>query len=119
MVLFKCFFFLVYLTIYLFQKTFYQTPKTKDTKVSKHSDVTQIAMIQHGPISPGYDDEYDNEHILVPPLPPSHLQGCSLINISYYVEVWSIYCKFGNCREIFFANSLKDIFATLKFATEV
>ena len=36
---------------------------------------------------PGHDDEYDEERILIPPLPPSFLKFCNLIDVMYNVEV--------------------------------
>ena len=62
-------------------------PKSSHGKARKTSELKQISVIQHGPIMPGHDDEFDEERILIPPLPPSHLKGCNLIDVAYNVEV--------------------------------
>ena len=50
---------------------------------------------------PGHDDEFDEERILIPPLPPSHLKGCNLIDVAYNVEV----CGSGIHFFFFFVNN--------------
>ena len=62
-------------------------PKSPQGKAAKTSDLKQISVVQHGPIMPGHDDEYEEERILIPPLPPSYLKFCNLINVAYNVEV--------------------------------
>lgn len=46
-----------------------------------------LVVIRRGKIRPFTMDEWVNEKIYVPPLPPTNLQGSSLINVSYDVYV--------------------------------
>lgn len=52
-----------------------------------HSEKRELASLSHGKIRPGDTDEWLNEHLYVPPLPPTNLRGCHLIKISYDVYV--------------------------------
>lgn len=47
----------------------------------------QLAVIARGKIRPGATDEWQNEQLYVPPLPPTNLRGCHLIKIQYDVFV--------------------------------
>lgn len=50
----------------------------------------ELAVIARGKIRAGGTDKWQNESLYVPPLPPTNLRGCHLINIKYDVFV-SIY----------------------------
>lgn len=47
----------------------------------------ELAVISRGKIRPNGSDEWQNEKLYVPPLPPTNLQGCHLIKIQYDVYV--------------------------------
>ncbi|KAM7358707.1 arrestin domain-containing protein 17-like isoform 1-T6 [Cochliomyia hominivorax] len=44
-----------------------------------------LAVLVRGKIRPGGKDEWQNDSLYVPPLPPTNLHGCHLIKISYDV----------------------------------
>lgn len=46
-----------------------------------------LAFLVRGKIKPGERDEWTNEQLYVPPLPPTNLRGCHLIKIQYDVYV--------------------------------
>lgn len=47
----------------------------------------ELASLVRGKIRPGERDEWTNEQLYVPPLPPTNLRGCHLIKIQYDVYV--------------------------------
>lgn len=47
----------------------------------------ELAVIARGKIRAGGSDKWHNESLYVPPLPPTNLLGCHLINIKYDVFV--------------------------------
>lgn len=47
----------------------------------------ELAVIARGKIRPGGHDEWQNEMLYVPPMPPTNLRGCHLIKIQYDVFV--------------------------------
>lgn len=47
----------------------------------------ELAVIARGKIRAGSTDRWQNESIYVPPLPPTNLEGCHLIDIKYDVFV--------------------------------
>lgn len=47
----------------------------------------ELAVISRGKIKPRSNDEWKNESLYVPPLPPTNLRGCHLIKIEYDVFV--------------------------------
>lgn len=47
----------------------------------------ELAVIARGKIRAGGTDKWQNESLYVPPLPPTNLRGCHLINIKYDVFV--------------------------------
>lgn len=51
------------------------------------SETRELASLTRGKIRPGELDEWDNEQLYVPPLPPTNLRGCHLIKIQYDVYV--------------------------------
>ena len=67
---------------FLLQYTTYRTHGGS----TKH-EKTEVARLDHEGMEPNHSDIWSGERIQVPPLPPSHLMGCSLIDIDYYIEV--------------------------------
>ncbi|KAK3097174.1 hypothetical protein FSP39_007115 [Pinctada imbricata] len=51
------------------------------------SITTQLAKIQHGPVGRGNANTWNEEKLYLPPLPPSFLLGCSIIDIHYTLEL--------------------------------
>lgn len=47
----------------------------------------ELTSLSRGKIRPGESDEWINEKLYVPPLPPTNLRGCHLIKIQYDVYV--------------------------------
>ncbi|CAL4131692.1 unnamed protein product, partial [Meganyctiphanes norvegica] len=45
-----------------------------------------VAMMEHGEIPKGESDTWNNEDLLIPPIPSSHLIFCDNITIQYFVE---------------------------------
>jgi len=48
-----------------------------------NSEVRELSRVSRGKIRPGDTDDWKNEQLPVPPLPPSNLRGCHLIKIQY------------------------------------
>ncbi|XP_076439019.1 arrestin domain-containing protein 3-like [Babylonia areolata] len=46
-----------------------------------------VAELQHGEIKPGGGDTWNAERLAVPPLPPSVLRGCRIIDIHYFLQL--------------------------------
>ncbi|KAK6180227.1 hypothetical protein SNE40_012419 [Patella caerulea] len=42
-----------------------------------------VSKISHGAIEPGDSDMWNGDHLPIPPLPPSGLRGCRIIDIKY------------------------------------
>lgn len=51
------------------------------------SERRELASLTRGKIRAGESDEWTNEQLYVPPLPPTNLRGCHLIKIQYDVYV--------------------------------
>lgn len=58
-----------------------------------NSEKRELASLTRGKIRPGEKDEWVNEQLYIPPLPPTNLRGCHLIKVQYDVYV-SLMCKF-------------------------
>ena len=43
--------------------------------------------VKHGKIDGGGTDVWRSEKLHIPPVPPSYLQGCNIIDIRYYATV--------------------------------
>ena len=56
----------------------------------------ELAALTKGKIRPGERDEWSNEQLYVPPLPPTNLRGCHLIKIHYDVYVSMFYVTICN-----------------------
>ncbi|XP_044256891.1 arrestin domain-containing protein 17 isoform X2 [Tribolium madens] len=49
------------------------------------SEKRELASLARGKIRPGEKDEWINEQLYIPPLPPTNLRGCHLIKVNYDV----------------------------------
>lgn len=58
-------------------------------------ETRELASLRRGKIRPGQSDEWNNQQLYVPPLPPTNLRGCHLIKIQYDVYV-SKFCHVLN-----------------------
>lgn len=56
----------------------------------------ELAVIARGKIRARSNDEWKNETLYVPPLPPTNLRGCHLIKIEYDVFVSVFLCNSFN-----------------------
>lgn len=62
------------------------------------SETRELASLQKGRIHSGDVDNWKNELLLIPPLPPTNLRGCHLIKIQY--DVYFLVKPKGPDREI-------------------
>ncbi|ESO88266.1 hypothetical protein LOTGIDRAFT_165704 [Lottia gigantea] len=46
-----------------------------------------LAKIKHGEFKQGENDIWSGERLIIPPVPPSFLTGCRIIDIHYYLEL--------------------------------
>jgi len=51
------------------------------------SDYKDVCTVQHGPIEPHSTDVWEGDKLFIPPIPPSYLMNCNIINIDYTLEV--------------------------------
>jgi hypothetical protein len=51
------------------------------------TETRELSSISRGKIRPGETDDWKNEKLFVPPLPPTNLRGCHIIRIQYDVFV--------------------------------
>jgi len=65
------------------------------------TETRELSSISRGKIRQGEIDDWKNERLFVPPLPPTNLRGCHIIRIQYDVFVSVFYdtiifrpCKF-------------------------
>lgn len=61
-------------------KTFHAT--TKSVTVRK-----EVARLTRPSIQPRQGDAWSGEELVIPPLPPSFLNGCKIIDIGYKLQV--------------------------------
>ena len=47
----------------------------------------EVARVTHPDLQPGETDSWSGGRLVLPPLPPSFLLGCGIIDIDYYLEV--------------------------------
>lgn len=59
------------------------------------SETRELASLKRDKIRPNEMDQWHNEQLYVPPLPPTNLRGCHLINIQYdiYVSIYKLLSK--------------------------
>lgn len=53
-------------------------------------ETRELGVVTRGKIRAGGADRWQNENLYVPPLPPTNLEGCHLIDIKYSVFVSTI-----------------------------
>ncbi|GFO50404.1 arrestin domain-containing protein 3 [Plakobranchus ocellatus] len=58
---------------------------TAESKTKSHTEC--ISEVKRGSIKPGGRDRWEGDALLVPTTPTSYLKGCSIINVSYWVEL--------------------------------
>lgn len=51
------------------------------------SETRELGAVRRGKIQAGDYDEWRNEELYIPPLPPTNLRGCHIISIQYDVYV--------------------------------
>lgn len=78
-------------------------------KKKTRTERRDLVVIKRGKIRPFTMDEL-NEKIYIPPLPPTNLQGCHLISITYdvFVSITSLLClltRFGDLMDKMFPRS--------------
>nr|XP_022332254.1 arrestin domain-containing protein 3-like [Crassostrea virginica] len=56
------------------------------TTESKSSS-QEVARVTHPDLQPGETDSWSGGRLVLPPLPPSFLVGCGIIDINYYLEL--------------------------------
>jgi hypothetical protein len=68
---------------------FVQTTKflANNSSTTSKKEVTRVS---YGDLQPGATENWSGGRLVIPPVPPSFLEGCSFIDINYYVEV-SVY----------------------------
>ena len=54
------------------------------------TETRELSSVSRGKIKPQETDDWKNEKLFVPPLPPTNLRGCHLIRIQYDVFVSSV-----------------------------
>lgn len=54
------------------------------------TETRELSSVSRGKIKPQETDDWKNEKLFVPPLPPTNLRGCHLIRIQYDVFVSTI-----------------------------
>ncbi|XP_062620954.1 arrestin domain-containing protein 3-like isoform X2 [Saccostrea cucullata] len=59
---------------------FHATTKSKTT-------TSEVARVVHQDIQPGETETWSGDRLVIPPLPPSFLVGCQIIDINYYFEL--------------------------------
>ena len=71
------------------QKTLFQA--THHGKKGTERSKSVVAEKRHGGIKPGQSDSWSDDTLVVPPLPPSGLVGCNLIDIHYILKVSKLF----------------------------
>ena len=51
------------------------------------TETRELSSVSRSKIRPGDTDDWKNEKLFVPPLPPTNLRGCHIIRIQYDVFV--------------------------------
>ncbi|XP_076465647.1 arrestin domain-containing protein 3-like [Babylonia areolata] len=68
-------------SVELLMTVMYHTP-TKSRAMTQ-----QVIKVKRGPIPAGVTDHWEEEKMVIPPLPPSRLNGCSIIDVKYTLEL--------------------------------
>ena len=67
--------------LFFFQQVKYHT--SSKTKTINNC----VAKLKHGKLEGGGKDVWMSEKLMIPPLPPSYLQYCKIIDIKYFAMV--------------------------------
>ena len=81
-------------TSIFFFNPFQHCEYTAESKTKSHTEC--ISEVKRGSIKPGGRDRWEGDSLLVPDTPTSYLRGCSIINVSYWVEVSNQSMPVGN-----------------------
>ncbi|CAL1526418.1 unnamed protein product [Lymnaea stagnalis] len=60
---------------------------TFHTPIKSRSVTQQVATLHHGTLTSGKSDSWDGDRLVLPPLPPSYIIGCSIMDIKYTLEL--------------------------------
>lgn len=66
---------------------FFQTIQYVTRSKIIETETRELSSVSRGKIRNGEADDWKNEKLFVPPLPPTNLRGCHLIRIQYDVFV--------------------------------
>lgn len=53
----------------------------------QYSETRELSAVRRGKIQAGDVDEWRDEQLYIPPLPPTNLRGCHIISVQYDVYV--------------------------------
>ena len=81
--------FYFYLILFVFLQTIQYITRSKVIE----TETRELSSISRGKIKYSETDDWKNEKLFVPPLPPTNLRGCHLIRIQYdvFVSVYSLF----------------------------
>ncbi|KAI8777174.1 arrestin domain-containing protein 3-like [Biomphalaria glabrata] len=60
---------------------------TFHTPIKSRSVTQQVASIQHGSLRHGDNDTWEGDPLVLPPVPPSYMIGCGIIDVRYTLEL--------------------------------
>ena len=76
------------------------------------TETRELSSVSRGKIKPQETDDWKNEKLFVPPLPPTNLRGCHLIRIQYDVFV-SLHLKIFYSLMFSLSVTSADIFSKI------
>lgn len=74
---------------------------------SQKKEHRKVAELKRPEIKPGDDDIWANVEVTIPPLPPSHLEYCRIIDIEYEFKVWVFLYSLPNYYNVKYGYSDK------------
>ena len=77
------------------------------------TETRELSSVSRGKIKPQETDDWKNEKLFVPPLPPTNLRGCHLIRIQYDVFVSLNLKWFDPFMDSWQNNTSADIFSKI------
>ena len=77
------------------------------------TETRELSSVSRGKIKPQETDDWKNEKLFVPPLPPTNLRGCHLIRIQYDVFVSLNLKWFDSFINSWQNNTSTDIFSKI------
>ena len=77
------------------------------------TETRELSSVSRGKIKPQETDDWKNEKLFVPPLPPTNLRGCHLIRIQYDVFVSLNLKWFDSFMDSWQNNTSADIFSKI------